>query len=245
MLAYALQIYFDFSGYSDMAIGLGRTFGFKLPENFRDPYCAATATEFWRRWHISLSSWFRDYVYIPLGGSREGDAKTVRNLAIVWALTGLWHGANWSFVLWGLGWGLLIILERFVVRPDDRSQGFRVVWRAVILLATLLLWVLFRAETMSYALEVIGRMFSPEAWRAAATNTKWILLWLHDLGPYLVAGIVLAAGVPGAIARRLPSEGRLRDVLDVAGMLALALLTVLSISFVAQGSYNPFLYFQF
>ena len=244
-LSFALQLFFDFSGYSAMAIGLGRMFGFTLPENFRDPYCAATATEFWRRWHISLSSWFRDYVYIPLGGSRAGDAATLRNLAIVWTLTGLWHGADWAFVLWGIGWGCLIALERFVVRPDSRGRGFRVVWRIIVLLCALILWVPFQAGDLESAALVLAQMFSPAAWALAGERATWIVMWLHDKWPCLLAGLVMAAGVPGAVARRIPQEGTAHDVVETVCSVVLVALSALAFSFVVQGAYNPFLYFQF
>ena len=245
VVAYALQIYLDFSGYSDMAIGLGRMFGFRLPENFRDPYCAGTATEFWRRWHISLSSWFRDYVYIPLGGSRGGSARTVCNLLVVWSLTGLWHGAGWNFVLWGLGWGVLLVLEKFVVVPDGRGKAFRVAWRILVLVCTLLLWVLFRAEDLGAAASVLRGMFAPSAWADWASRASWVWVRLHDLVVQLAVAIAIAAGVPSMIKGHLPSEGTAREALGLVGTLVLLLLCVVSFSFIVQGSYNPFLYFQF
>ena len=152
-IAYTLQIYFDFSGYSEMAIGLGRLFGFRLPENFRDPYLAATATDFWRRWHITLSRWFRDYVYIPLGGSRKGRARQCVNLLIVWALTGLWHGAGWTFLAWGLLWGMLLVLEKNLIQPDRHGNGFRRIYRVFILVCVVLSWVVFRSGSIADAAE--------------------------------------------------------------------------------------------
>ena len=244
-IAFALQIFFDFSGYSDMAIGLGRMFGFKIPENFTDPYRSATATEFWRRWHISLSSWFRDYVYIPLGGSRNGNATTIRNLVIVWALTGLWHGAGWTFVFWGLGWGALIILEKFVVKPDERTRAARVAYRVFFLVCMLLLWVPFRCDAFPDAACMLAKMFSPEWWQLTAAQVGALAAFVHEEWLALLVGLGLSAGIHHAVARRLPTTGFAGEAFRALGVVALALLTVLSISFVVQGAYNPFLYFQF
>ena len=144
-IAYTLQIYYDFSGYSDMAIGLGRMFGFHFLENFNYPYVSKSITEFWRRWHMSLSSWFRDYVYIPLGGSREGVWKTYRNTFIVWLLTGIWHGANWTFIVWGLGYFVLLCIERL----GGWTKGVRYVGHVYTMAAVVLLWVVFRADSLS------------------------------------------------------------------------------------------------
>ena len=161
-LAYTLQIYFDFSGYSDMAIGLGRMLGFTIPENFRRPYSAVSITDFWRRWHITLSNWFRDYLYVPLGGSRRGSTVTYRNLVAVFLLTGLWHGANWTFVIWGAYHGVLLIWERVTgQRPTgDGSVPAVVLRRALVLLAVMIGWVLFRAESFSQAAQFLRSMFS-------------------------------------------------------------------------------------
>ena len=244
-IAFALQIYFDFSGYSDMAIGLARMFGFRIPENFNLPYRSATATEFWRRWHISLSSWFRDYVYIPLGGSRRGAAVTIRNLVIVWALTGLWHGAGWSFVAWGLGWGLLIILEKFVVKPDERPRGVQIAYHVVFFICMLLLWVLFRAHGFGHAAGMLAGMFSPDSWALASSQLAWIGTWLGAEWPYLIVGIPLALGAGRAVANRVDAMGERGNRWRMVGLIVLAVLTILSISYIVQGAYNPFLYFQF
>ena len=243
-LAYAMQIYLDFSGYSDMAIGLGRMFGFHLPENFDDPYRARSATDFWRRWHMSLSTWFRDYVYIPLGGSRNGDAATIRNLAIVWALTGLWHGAGWTFVLWGIGWGFLLILEKFIVKPDERSSAFQAVWRIAVLFFALLLWMLFRAASLEMAGQIIVGLLSPAAWMAREAGNAYASAWLHEEWLPIVAGIILCTGAPKKLLGRLACSEH-ASAARIASMLVLAALTVLALSYIVQGSYNPFLYFQF
>jgi alginate O-acetyltransferase complex protein AlgI len=147
-VAFALQLYFDFSGYSDMAIGICSMFGFRLPENFRDPYLARNATDFWRRWHISLSTWFRDYLYIPLGGNRGTERQTIRNMLIVWLVTGLWHGANWPCVLWGLGWGTLLIAEKTLIVPDSRSRLFQVFYRVFLLFFVTMITPLLQMDQM-------------------------------------------------------------------------------------------------
>src|SRR4051812_1381829 len=162
-LTYTLQLYFDFSGYSDMAIGLGRMLGFRLPENFARPYSSVTITEFWRRWHMSLSRWFRDYVYIPLGGNRHGAAKTYRNLFTVFVLTGFWHGANWTYLVWGLYHGALLIIERgFHLDESPPIRNRRLARRALTLLLVIVGWVFFRSADLPQALTMIGHMLLPD-----------------------------------------------------------------------------------
>ena len=248
-VAYALQIYFDFCGYSNMAIGLAFMLGFTYPKNFDYPYAARSITDFWRRWHISLSSWFRDYVYIPLGGNRHGLAQTVRNLLIVFFLTGLWHGAAWSFIVWGLYHGAFLMLERFGLgRFLDKTP--RVFGHAYALLVVLVGWVFFRADGLHRALEYLAGMFAPGA------------LWRHDTGLLVLLNAeVIAAFVLGAILA-FPSVPRLLerwgtpraeaglDVHDTRAVHALpvALLIgglVLSVAHLVNSSLNPFLYFRF
>ncbi|MDO4869488.1 MAG: MBOAT family O-acyltransferase [Bacillota bacterium] len=244
VISYTLQIYFDFSGYSDMAIGLARVFGFHIPENFKDPYLSVSGADFWRRWHISLSSWFRDYVYIPLGGSRHGNAQTIRNLLIVWGLTGLWHGAGWTFILWGLLWGVLLIAEKFLIRPDTRGKLFRVIYRILLLLWIVLMWTLFRAESIASAASIIAALFSPERWLMSAANADMVLMWFSQAIPWLAAGAVFSSSIPKAIKARL-ENGTAGTIMRPVGAGILLLLVVLSLSFLINGSYNPFLYFQF
>ncbi len=242
--AYMLQIYFDFSGYSDMAIGLGSMFGFRLPENFDHPYAAGTATEFWRRWHMTLSRWFRDYVYIPLGGNRRGFPRECLNLMIVWGLTGLWHGAGVTFLLWGLFWGVMLILEKAWIRPDTRSRLFRTLYHIPVFLVTLALWVLFRASDLQEALAVLSGMFS---FRRSTGRPMELTLWLHDLGPYLAAGIFFMLGgaqyVKKLAEKRCPLS--LRKALYVLSLTGLLACTLLAVSSLVNSSYNPFLYFNF
>src|SRR5205823_2909892 len=162
-IGYTVQLYFDFSGYSDMAIGLGRMLGFRLPENFARPYSSVTITEFWRRWHMSLSRWFRDYVYISLGGNRYGSARTYRNLCIVFVLTGFWHGANWTFLVWGLyHGGLLVIERRFRYNQSPAHRLPRLARRALTLLLVVIGWVFFRSANLTNALNMLGHMFVPD-----------------------------------------------------------------------------------
>ena len=235
---YTLQIYFDFSGYSDMAIGLGRMFGFRLPENFARPYSATSITDFWRRWHMSLSRWFRDYLYIPLGGNRGGAAKTYRNLVIVFALTGLWHGAAWTFLLWGLYHGGLLILERRNRGLLERDS----VWsRPRTMLLVMIGWVLFRSSSAGQALSILFAMFVPHGFSLgpsaalALTSERTLILVLAScvvllprsfvLGPFLDAGRGALAGVS-------------RLAFATAGAFTAAVL-------VAAGTFSPFLYYQF
>ena len=159
IVAYTFQIYFDFSGYSDMAIGLGKMFGFHINENFNYPYIATSIKDFWRRWHISLSTWFKEYLYIPLGGNREGKFKTYRNLMIVFFMTGLWHGASWNFVVWGLFHGVFLVLERML--PIEKFLRFRLIQNIYALLVVMVGWVFFRAENLTAALDYLKRMFVP------------------------------------------------------------------------------------
>ncbi len=243
--AYSLQLFYDFSGYSDMAIGLGSMFGFRLPENFRDPYTARTGKEFWNRWHISLSAWFRDYVYIPLGGSRNGIARTVRNILFVWTLTGLWHGAEWTFVFWGLCWGLLLVLERYLFRPESRTRSFRACYRLALALCTVLLWTVFRSPDLQSAFTMLGRMFSPSAWVLVRSQLPMLRMWWHDICPYLLAGLLLAFCIPQKCFSAFLAGKEIPPWLYCLKLLGLAACTVLAWSFLVNGSYNPFLYFQF
>ena len=229
-LAFALQIYFDFSGYSDMAIGLGALFGFRFPENFRHPYAAKSVTEFWRRWHITLSTWFKEYLYIPLGGNRRGLARQLLNLLIVWALTGLWHGADWNFLLWGLYYFVLLTLEKlFLLRVWERLPGF--VPRIFTLLAVLLGWVLFACKSQAlsgYCAALFG---------ANGASSGMDLYYLARYAVLLIVGILGASGLPAKLA------GRVRSFWPKA-VVALLLLVV-SLMILIGDTYNPFLYFRF
>ena len=236
-IAYSLQIFFDFSGYSDMAIGLGHIFGFTIPENFNYPYTAVTVTDFWRKWHISLSSWFREYLYIPLGGSREGTGKTLRNLMIVFLVTGLWHGAGWTFGFWGVWHGALVLLER-VCQLDKRrfSLPAKVLLHLYLLLAVMTGWVFFRSETVARAAVMIKRMFS-----FAAGNPGEMIQFSRLFAVTLVAALFFSTTLPRSIYSRIQKSpgGLFIWRICCCGLLFLVLLRL------AGASYNPFIYFRF
>lgn len=247
LVCYTLQIYFDFSGYSDMAIGLARMFGFKFPENFNYPYSAQSVQDFWRRWHISLSTWFRDYVYIPLGGNRLGATRTYVNLWGVFLLTGLWHGASWNFVLWGALHGAYLTVERVLGRDASVRTG----WRGILYLgyttfAVMIAWVFFRAHTLSDARHYLGAMFG-----ANASGLEGITIgsvYTPQLGITMLVAVALALGAyPKGKALMRPLSARLeRAAIDgyvgVAFAVPVLLLCLMS---VALGQYNPFIYFRF
>ena len=236
-VSYMLQIYFDFSGYSDMAIGLGEMFGFHFKENFNYPYISGSIREFWRRWHMSLSGWFQEYLYIPLGGSRKGKIRTVINKFIVFLCTGIWHGANVTFLFWGLYHGCFLMLEEIV--PAIREQGGKVksfFQHVYTLLVVLIGFVFFRADSMHQGAAWIKTMFT-----GFGSNTAAMSLALEQLTPlYLVtAAVGIVACCP---VKMLVKKGRAYEAVTAAGSLALLLLCMLSL---ASGTYNPFIYFRF
>lgn len=232
-ICYTLQIYFDFSGYSDMAIGMGQIFGFHFLENFDYPYTATTIKEFWRRWHISLSSWFRDYLYIPLGGNRKGNGRTWINRFLVFFATGLWHGASWTFVLWGLWHGLFSVLEDCGALPVKRLKG-KLLGRIYTLLVVVLGFVLFRAETLPQAGAMFAAMFTGFglSWQGTAAVCA-------GLTPLFLLTLVLALVLSAPVVKRL--EGKCQT-LSMIGALALLVLCMLNLS---AGTFNPFIYFRF
>ena len=236
--AYVLHLYFDFSGYSDMAIGLGRIFGFHFPENFQYPYISRSVTEFWRRWHISLGTWFRDYVYIPLGGNRVPRARWVLNLAVVWALTGLWHGAAWNFVAWGLLFAVLLLAEKLWL--GKWLHRHPALGHFYVLAAVLASFVLFDADSVAGALGVLAGMAGLAGLPAADA------LSLYCLRSYAVLLLLAAVGStpwPQRLWQRL--TGRAPWLCAVLGPVGLAVLLVLDTAFLVDGSFNPFLYFRF
>ncbi len=240
-VGYALQIYFDFSGYSDMAIGIGRVFGLRFPENFNYPYLAHTVTDFWRRWHMTLSSWFRDYVYIPLGGNRRGLPRQLWNILIVWTLTGLWHGANWTFAAWGMYFALLLTLEKlFLLRVLERLP--RAVGRIYTLLAVLLSFVLFQSERFSAALALLSEMFGAAG---TALQSPAAVYALRSYGLLLLMGCIGATPLPKKLAARLGARRWGAGALRVLTPAVLLLLLLLCTAYLADGSFNPFLYFRF
>ena len=239
-VSFALQLYFDFSGYSDMAIGLGRIFGFRFSENFNYPYISASITEFWRRWHISLGSWFRDYVYIPLGGNRVSKAKWLRNILVVWMLTGLWHGASWNFVLWGLGFAVLLVAEKLVYgRLLRRTHVLKHVY--TLLLVTLS-FVLFNADSVSEAVSQLGAMFG--AGGLPLVSTEGVYYLKSYAGTFLFAAIGATPLVSNAISRFGKTRFGAQALTVLQPLVMLALLAACT-AFLVDGSFNPFLYFRF
>lgn len=239
-IAFTLQIYFDFSGYSDMAIGLGRIFGFSFPENFRYPYIAKSITEFWRRWHMSLSTWFRDYLYIPLGGSRCSRIRHIFNILVVWMATGFWHGAAWNFVFWGLFYAVLLIAEKFFLLPALKKG--RVLPRVYVLLAVTLGFVLFDAASLKDALHQLGTLFG--AGTASGLGTE-ALYMLRSYGVVLALAVLGATPLPAMLWKKAQEPKSLAPVLTVAEPLCTFALLALCTAFLVDGSFNPFLYFRF
>ena len=236
-ICYTLQIYFDFSGYSDMAIGLGRIFGFHFLENFNYPYISKSVTEFWRRWHISLSSWFRDYVYIPLGGNRVKKQRWILNILIVWTLTGFWHGAQWNFVLWGLYYAVLLLCEKLFWGKALEKLPAAVRWLYTMFIVTVG-WVLFDITDFSKLGHVLGVMFS-------FTPTSWATLLSGDVSKlfnlaFIIPGILFSF----PIAKKISFGGRSAASAIAANCLYI-LLFALCIAFIMSSSYNPFIYFRF
>ena len=246
-VCYTLQIYYDFSGYSDMAIGIGRMFGFTFRENFEHPYGSSSIKEFWRRWHISLSSWFKEYLYIPLGGNRRGRARTVLNKLIVFFCTGIWHGANWTFVLWGMLHGLLSSLEDIGAIPTKKLCRFKigtVVSKLCTLLAVMLLFVIFRSDSITQAFAVISGMFAG----AASPDVGYVLRTLLDPAAVFVltAAVLLAGNIPVKIGRFVSeTDGSRRAALEGLASVCCIALYALCMMSLARGGFNPFIYFQF
>ena len=242
LFGYALQLYFDFSGYSDMAIGLGRMLGFRLPENFRYPYLCSSVSDFWRRWHVSLGAWFREYLYFPLGGSRAGRLRTLRNLLIVWLATGLWHGASWNYVLWGLYFGILICAEKLlapILRGRVKTQLPAKLYRPVSLLLALLGWVLFRAPDLPAAGQYLSALFG-----GAAAVSAQARLYLHDYLPALLLGCIGATPLISRLAGKL--NARLRpSVQTITQTVILLALLACSTLWLLNGSFQSFIYAQF
>lgn len=235
-VAFTFQIYFDFSGYSDMAIGLGEMFGFHFPENFDHPYESKSITEFWRRWHMTLGTWFREYLYIPLGGNRKGVVRQIFNLLVVWFLTGLWHGAGWNFILWGLYYFVLLVLEKFVLRrllerlPD-------VIRHLYTLFFVVVGWVIFACDDLGLLGSYLKAMFG-----IGVPGGNALALYEWDVqAPFLAILLIAATTIPARIAKQLTREDQRSPLL----MVYTVGLLVLSLAFLVSGSYNPFLYFRF
>ena len=233
-VCYCLQLYFDFSGYSDMAVGLGLLFGIRLPENFRYPYCADSITDFWRRWHISLTTWFREYLYIPLGGSRKGTWRTVRNIFLVWFCTGFWHGASWNFILWGLHFFVWLMLEKYLLRDflQKLPSWLRHFYTLVVVFVG---WGVFAMEDLTVCVRYFKTCFG--------SGTLWSAADGYYLIAYGLTLLLLTVGstrLPRKVWNRLPERAR-----DLLGPLLMAAGLVICTAYLVDGSYNPFLYFRF
>ncbi len=242
-LCYTFQIYYDFSGYSDMAIGLGKMFGFHFRENFDHPYAACSVTQFWRRWHISLSTWFRDYVYIPLGGNRTTVKGHIRNLLVVWLLTGLWHGANWTFVLWGLLYFLFLVFEKYV-HPGQNLPAF-LRWGCTFLIVNFL-WMLFRSDTLGYA---GGFFLTMLGLNGAAGPDPACGLYLRENAVVLALAVLFSLPFAQRLRKDLetmiPEKGPVSVAVDLLYALGLTAVGLLSAACLVKGTYNPFIYFRF
>jgi alginate O-acetyltransferase complex protein AlgI len=245
-ISYAIQIYFDFSGYSDMAIGLGLMFGFHFDENFNYPYIAKSITEFWRRWHISLGSWFRDYVYFPLGGSRvEKKSRLVFNLFVVWTLTGIWHGASWSFVFWGLFYFALLTFEKLSGIPKKLSEKgglFPQIYRIFTLLCVLLGWVFFRAEGLKNGARYVAAMIGLYGNPFSGELDKFLLF---DHLVVFIISILASIPIYDKIVKRIPANFDDTLSVNIACQCWIALIFIMSVSCIVFSSYNPFIYFNF
>jgi alginate O-acetyltransferase complex protein AlgI len=247
---YTLQIYFDFSGYSDMAIGLGRMFGFRFPENFRYPYIAGSVQDFWRRWHISLSAWFRDYVYIPLGGNRGGPVSMYGNLVVVFFLCGLWHGASWTFVVWGLFHGAFLVIERVGLAAWLEAMP-RAVRHAYVLIVVMVGWVFFRADTIAGAVSMLRAMVGLGSGAPTAYAPEWYLT--PELVIAIIIGVIGSTPIVPAMAARLAGgpkgpplpEAAFGWIPSAAVTVALVALLAASLMLMAARTYNPFIYFRF
>lgn len=241
-ISYMLQIYYDFGGYSDMAIGLGRMFGFHFNENFNYPYIAKSVSDFWRRWHISLGTWFRDYVYIPLGGSRVGKVKLFRNLFVVWLLTGIWHGANWTFIMWGVYFGILLMLEKFT-GLDKWLTKSKVVGHLYTLFIVLVSWIFFRADSVGSAISYLKYMFGIGDMPIISPLTT---LYFKENLSILIIGILAALPFSTWMKRwyAMKSE-KVQKAMKGLAMLTLSILFFTAVSYLVKGTYNPFIYFNF
>lgn len=238
--AFALQIYFDFSGYSDMAIGLGKILGFDFLENFNYPYISASITEFWRRWHMSLGTWFRDYVYIPLGGNRKGPARQILNILIVWALTGFWHGAAWNFAVWGLLFAALLIAEKlWLLKPLKKCRLFSHIY---VLFFVTISFVIFNAQDMAQAVSDIGGLFGAGALPLISGET---LYYMRSFGIVLGTAAIGATPLIKSLALKASSCPKTARIVTIAEPVLLMALLLVMTGYLVDGSFNPFLYFRF
>ena len=244
-IAFTLHIYFDFSGYSDMAIGLGKIFGFSFLENFNYPYISKSITEFWRRWHMSLGTWFRDYVYIPLGGNRVSKTRHFINIFVVWMLTGFWHGASWNFILWGLLFAILLMVEKFVfsknfeVKKNVMTELFKHIY---VLFFVIISFVIFNAQNLSQAANDIGGMFGVGGQALISEET---LYYLRSYGVVFILAVIGSLPVLKNAVTKLSESKVVGNFVEMAKPVVVAVLLLLSTAYLVDGSFNPFLYFRF
>lgn len=237
IIAFAFQIYFDFSGYSDMAIGLGKMFGFNFLENFNYPYISQSITEFWRRWHISLGTWFKEYLYIPLGGNRKGKLNNIRNILLVWILTGIWHGASWNFALWGLYFGIILILEKiFMLKLLEKAP--KLIRRIYTILLVLVSWAIFAFDSLNEGLQYIKILFGAGNFKIYNNSS---IYYLYTNIILLIILIIASTDIPKRIWRRIRGKSKSWILENIY----LLLVFLLSIAYLVDQSYNPFLYFRF
>ena len=240
-VSYMLQLYFDFSAYSDMAIGLGRMFGFHFPENFNYPYISKSITEFWRRWHISLSTWFKDYVYIPLGGNRVSRYKQIRNILIVWLLTGIWHGANWTFLIWGLLFGIILIIEKiFLNKFMEKLPSF--IRKIYVLFIVMILFIIFSSDNMSVALSNIKGLFGMNG---EAFINDYTLHYLKSYLPVLIIALFGTTPFIKILIDKLRKNKYVNNIINILEPILIVVILVVVTSYLIDNSYNPFLYFRF
>lgn len=239
-ISYMLQIYFDFSGYSDIAIGLGKMLGFNFPENFNYPYMAKSITDFWRRWHMTLSSWFRDYVYIPLGGNKKGVLKQIRNILIVWSLTGLWHGASWNFIVWGLYFGILLILEKFILKKYFNNVP-KFIKGIYTLFLVMISFVIFQGDNLSSAFNIIKGLFGLNG-ELFINNVT--LYYLRGYVLFIVLGVIGSTNYVKNLVIKI-SNGKGKKIINILEPIYLLILLIIVTMYLIDSSYNPFLYFRF
>lgn len=247
MICYTLQIYFDFSAYSDMAIGLGRMFGFHFSENFNYPYISKSITEFWRRWHISLGSWFRDYVYISLGGSRVSAKRHIFNLFVVWLLTGFWHGASWNFLIWGLLYFVLLVVEKYLVHPEKMTKSASILWQFFTMFSIAFGWILFRANGVHDAFYYIGSMVGLSGNKFIDAQT---IFYCREYGGLILVAVLFCVPVAEVVKRKISELNKSASawtnfILDRTEVMVYCILFLFSISYLVMGAHNPFIYFNF
>ena len=240
-IAYTLQIYFDFSGYSDMAIGLGKMFGFHFTENFNYPYVAGSITEFWRRWHITLSTWFKNYVYIPLGGNRVKKPRLIFNLLVVWLLTGIWHGANWTFIIWGLLYFILLVIEK-LTGLHKKEKFTKTIGHVYTLFFVIIGWVFFRAENLQAAISYLGKMFGIGA---TGIIDLAFLEYIRQGIFVIIIGIIASFPVMKAIQNLIAKKKINKKNVSIIQSLGLCIIFILSIAICVSSTYSPFIYFNF